>query len=611
MLFLGLVACYHANRDVFPLADSQVSMLQAESLLHEGNFSLTKTEAASVLQWRLQDDREHTTIDVLYVDGPLQALIEQAKLVEAAPSVYARPTPIPGTYINLFLPGAAVTAVPVFAVFELVGGPLHHQPGRLWFAGKWVSSLCVAGSAVYLFAATLGYLSRPQAMLLACAYGLGTDVWSMSSQSLWQHGPNELFLAMGVFHLTRIDRGVWHSMLCGLANAAATWCRPTSAIVVIVVGVYLAIVNRRALAAYLLSGLPLAIALLLYNWHYLGSPFRFGQTDLVDLAAAKTGAATIWQTPLWLGAAGLMLSPSRGLFVFSPFLIAALPGMYLVCRRSEYRELRPLAVAILLIWCVESKHFDWWGGWSYGYRHIVDTMPLLLLMLVPVLPMILRHRIWVSTFAVLLLWSIGVQALGALAYDFIGWNARRAYRLQEPNGSTRLSFHAQDAIAWSRRPDARVEQVFLDVDAPENRSRLWSWTDNQIGYYITHFLQSRQTRKAITRALPYAVDVTLSDTYVQLAQVQLELGRRRETAESLDRALHYNPANRYACETWEKLCRDSGDEAGAARWKTKSQVLWRHPFQMFCRLPEIEVDALTEAARHFSRADSVLRSNKP
>ena len=608
LLFLGLLACYHANRDVYPLPDSLISMLQAESLLHEGNLSLSKTEAASVMQWRLRDDPDRTTIDLLYLDDHLRQLLDEDLLVAVAPSDYERPTTIPDTYINVFMPGAAVTAVPVFGCIELFAGPLSDRPMAFWFAGKWVASLCVAGSAVYVFATALGFLSVRMALIIACAYGLGTDVWSMSSQSLWQHGPNELFLAMGVFHLTRINQGAWHAGMCGLANAAATWCRPTGALVVIVVGVYLAIANRRALAAYMLSGLPLAIALVWYNWQYLGAPLRFGQTDIEALALAKTGDGAIWQTPLWQGAAGLLVSPSRGLFVFSPFLILALPGMWLVCRRSEYRVLRPLVVAIVLIWCVEFKHFDWWGGWSYGYRHIVDTMPLLTLMLVPILPWLLRRRVWAGVFILLLIWSIGVQALGALAYDFVGWNARRAYRLVEASTATRVSFNPQDAIAWSRRPDAKVEIVFLDVDAPENRGRLWSLIDNQIAYYFAHFWQARQTRKAITRALPYAVGVSLSDTYVQLAQAQLKLGRRRDAEQSLDRALFYNPANRYACETWEQLSRESGDEVTAAHWKTKSEGLWRHPFHMFYRLPEIEVAVLCEAAERFSRADSGRRS---
>ncbi|MBX9789115.1 MAG: hypothetical protein K2Y37_09390 [Pirellulales bacterium] len=608
LLFLGLLACYHANRDVYPLADSLISMLQTESLLHEGNLSLSKTEAASVMQWRLRDDPDRTTIDLLYLDDHLRHLVDEGLLVAVAPSFYARPTTIPGEYINVFLPGAAITAVPVFGGIEFFSGPLTDRPRAFWFASKWVASLCVAASAVYVFAAALGFLSRPQAMLVACAYGLGTDVWSMSSQALWQHGPNELFLAMGVFHLTRIDRGIGHAVLCGLANAAATWCRPTGAIVVVAVGAYLAVANRRALAAYLLSGLPLAIALLGYNWHYLGGPLRFGQTDIEALALAKTGNGAIWQTPLWLGAAGLLVSPSRGLFVFSPLLLATLPGMYLIFRRDTYRTLRPLVVATVLIWCVESRHFDWWGGWSYGYRHIVDTMPLLTLLLVPVLPTMLRRRGWAGIFGLLLIWSIGVQALGALAYDFTGWNARRAYRLVESNGVTRTSFNPRDAIAWSQRPEARIEEVLLDIDAPENRGRLWSLTDNQIAYYVTHYRQARQARKAITRVLPYAVGVTLSDTYVQLAQAQLKLGRRRDAEQSLERALFYNSANRYACETWEQLCRESGDDLSAARWKARAQGLWRHPFHMFYRLPEIEVAVLFEAVERFSRADSERQS---
>ena len=52
----------------------------------------------------------------------------------------------------------------------------------------------------------------------------------------------------------------------------------------------------------------------LYSWSYLGNPLAFGQ-------AYRAGGFS-WPHAAWL--AGLLVSPSRGLFVFSPVLLACL-----------------------------------------------------------------------------------------------------------------------------------------------------------------------------------------------------------------------------------------------------------------------------------------------
>ena len=66
---------------------------------------------------------------------------------------------------------------------------------------------------------------------------------------------------------------------------------------------------------------------------------------------------------------------------------------------------------------VEFKHFDWWGGWSYGYRHLVDPAALMVLLLIPIIPWICRDRWRFIAYLVLLFWSIVVQAIGARGQD--------------------------------------------------------------------------------------------------------------------------------------------------------------------------------------------------
>ena len=76
---------------------------------------------------------------------------------------------------------------------------------------------------------------------------------------------------------------------------------------------------------------------------------------------------------------------------------------------------------------VAGKWFDWWGGSTWGYRSIVDTAPLLALLLTPAIERLLPGRTTRVSFAVLL-WSVGVQFVGAYSYSLVGWSdLRRDY----------------------------------------------------------------------------------------------------------------------------------------------------------------------------------------
>ncbi|HUG79476.1 MAG TPA: hypothetical protein VML57_18500 [Burkholderiales bacterium] len=187
-------------------------------------------------------------------------------------------------------------------------------------------------------------------------------------------------------------------------------------------------------------------------------------------ARSKTGLPELWQTPLWLGAAGLIVSPSRGLLVYSPFLAAAFAGAVLAWKDPRYRKLRFLTLAVPALWIPSFPWFDWWGGWAYGYRPIVDSVPLLAVLCLPALGSILERPGRRLVFAVALAWSVLIQSLGAFAYSPWGWNAK----LIDPVAGTRA-----------------------DVDRPAYRERLWALRDSQIGYLIANFRQARAEREHV------------------------------------------------------------------------------------------------------------------
>jgi hypothetical protein len=357
-------------------------------------------------------------------------------------------------FVGIYGPGAGMAALPLFAALRpVIGGYLGHER-VVWHVGKLAAALYCAAAAALLFLAARVWLEQAMAVVLAAAFGLGTSVWSSSSQSLWQHGPTTFFLMLGVLGVLR--GGAWRLAGAGAALAAATACRPIAVVFLAATGLHLLARDRRGAVALAVGAAPLLAALVAFNTYWLGSPIRSGQ---LSIAANDVGW---WSTPLAEGLAGILLSPSRGLFVFSPFLLLAFPGAWLAWRREEYAALRPLVVGVVVMLLIHAKWRYWWGGHSYGYRIIVDAAGPMVLMTVPVVgwatATVLRRGLLLGALG----WSVLVHGLGA-AVSGGTWNV--APNVDEPENKARLWSVAESAIPFEA---ARLYR-FIRTGSPDGR----------------------------------------------------------------------------------------------------------------------------------------------
>lgn len=513
-IFLGLLGVYHLNGQFLYGNDAKPNVYLPVALLGGGGMSFTPSEYPFMFYWVCDTPQGQVTYQFNawdeYVTGQpytYRQLFHAGLLKLIQPKYYLVPSirktpqgePI---CVNTFGPGAGMTALPVFAVLHLaVGGDLPSHPAAMWYGAKFAGALLVAGSAALVFLTARVFTTTAPAALIALAYGLGTGVWSTSSQTLWQHGPNEFFLAMGAYFLMRAETSWKHAAACGLALSAAVACRPTSIVVAAAVGVYLLVrlvtARRKALLPYVLAALPVAVLLAAYNTYYLGRPWEFGQAKVGHkVALSKTGSADLWQTPLLTGAAGLTVSPSRGLLVFSPFMVFALAGLVVLWTRRRYAVLWPLAAAMGVLLGIAFKWFDWWGGWCYGPRPIVDTMPYFVLMLIPVIGWVCQRKVVLAVFLVLLAWSAAVQALGAFAYDMFGWNKRAVAEVYVAGRDDPVIVTSRQELEDLARTHTieQIQETGMDIDDAPHRHRLWSLRDNQILFYVRNFRRSRQAK---------------------------------------------------------------------------------------------------------------------
>ena len=315
------------------------------------------------------------------------------------PYMYRR---VGGRVVSSYPIVAGLLNVPVYAAARVFGVDLSAQRFRLSMIS---ASLLSALSVLFLFFALLRICeSRRQALFFAFVYAFGTCVWSVASRGLWQHTAGLVFLCAAFWLLLQDeDRRVG---LAGLMLGFAVASRPTNVLLAATGAAYVLVRRRRAFPLFAALALVPAALVTLYSAVYLGNPLAFGQ-------AYRAGG---FGGRFFAGLAGLLASPSRGLFVFSPILLASVAGAILAWR-SRPELLRYLATGTVLLVALYSCWGEWWGGSTFGYRIILEVAPALVLLLPLAWNRWIRgKRILRAAFFVLLGVSVGSQFLGACVY---------------------------------------------------------------------------------------------------------------------------------------------------------------------------------------------------
>jgi hypothetical protein len=87
-------------------------------------------------------------------------------------------------------------------------------------------------------------------------------------------------------------------------------------------------------------------------------------------------------TPIWQGLWGLLISPYRGVFWFTPLFLASVAAW--PSFRRQHRPEGWITAAISLVLLVEySLWWMWWGGFAWGPRFLVPLTPFWVLWLAP------------------------------------------------------------------------------------------------------------------------------------------------------------------------------------------------------------------------------------
>jgi uncharacterized membrane protein YGL010W len=414
VIFAAVLLTFLISR-VHQLADSKYSMVLSQSLIEHGSFALDHY-ALPRLERNARGD--------YVLDGDIYQL----------------------EWINDHLyyylpPGSSILSVPyvallnVFGVSAVNGDGTYNIENDLKLQVSLAALLMALLASIFYFTGRLA-LPRAWSVLIALGSAWGTQVWSTASRALWSDTWGIFLLGVVVWMLAAAAAGKHRLRPLALASLLAWmyFVRPTYAVPILAITVYMLVYHRRLFVWYAVAGIVWLAGFISYSWH------NFGQMLPNYYVASRLTFSSFGEA-----LAGNLISPARGLLIYVPviFFVA-----YLLVRYRKSLVFPRLALLSLIIivahWIITSGFPHWYGGHSYGPRLMTGVVPWLVLLGILGVQAMLREReittvkprtgwrIQNALGASLLLISMIINALGATEHATSLWNIRPVDVDQQP-----------------------------------------------------------------------------------------------------------------------------------------------------------------------------------
>lgn len=319
-------------------------------------------------------------------------------------------------FYNYFPLGTALVSTPFVAIANAFGFNMAKDEPLIQMVLATLAALLIT---FILYKTARLYLRKTESLLLAGLCWFGSALASTVGTALWSHDFALVFSSAAIFLVLRQRQpeSLLAPALIGLCLFTAYLCRPTLALLSPFLLLYYFLQDKK-------SALFAAATLSLLLLGFMGwSMHEFAQI-LPDYYLPKRLEGGDFATALY----GNLLSPARGLWVYSPFLLVSLLLTLLLAPRNKILaklSLITLAWPVVHLFSV-SQFPHWWAGWSFGSRLLVDALPGLFLGLFSGLAA-LRQRKSLAYAAVLVsgLFAIYVNTYQALFNPYgMQWNVQ-------------------------------------------------------------------------------------------------------------------------------------------------------------------------------------------
>lgn len=252
-----------------------------------------------------------------------------------------------------------------------------------------------------------GLMAARTGLMAALTFGLATLAWPYA-KSLFSDPLAGLLLLAAAFTLLKFKstHRVRYSLLAGLFLGWTVATRYAEALFLPVYGLlllhYLFTIHRlsftihnlkkfilppsafilRSITAFIAPILLITAALIAFNLSRYGNAFNTGYLPNETFSA-------IWGE----GILGQLISPGRGLLLYSPILILCFFGVIPFFRHHRAEAILALSVIVIHL-LLYGKWFMWHGGYAWGPRFLIPTLPFWCLFLAPIIA-ISDFRFWI------------------------------------------------------------------------------------------------------------------------------------------------------------------------------------------------------------------------
>jgi hypothetical protein len=370
---------------------------------------------AALLPWAILD--EHT----IYLDGFTGFIITQwsdhyFETLEQGHLISFYPIVTPLLAVPFYLPAYAMSVLAGSTIVDFSDSFIF----TTGYCMKFASVTITVSGVIVLYLLLKRVFDDNWAYVLSLCYGVCTSAWTISSQSLWQHGTAQLLL-VGCYYLAirNMDRrSNINALGIGALSALAFFNRPIDAILLIPALYY--VLKEKcwlSIPAFIIVGLPF----LAYNQYFFGSilggySLFYGNANMAAVSGSitsATGAFTISGFPGKL--LGEFFSLDHGLFLYTPISLLAIAGMVNALRQKTpaYKELYVTFIISLFLFAVAFGLFNSPSGWGFGPRYWADALPLIILFI----GWSRANGMWYkAAFLCLAAASFIIQAYGAYVY---------------------------------------------------------------------------------------------------------------------------------------------------------------------------------------------------